>query len=332
MNLRTLKYFVAIADAGSFTGAAAAIPIAQPALTRQMRELEIDLGVKLLERRPRGVVLTAAGATFYASARRILAEAARVRKTLNRAQFAGKAAVTIGAPPTLAGLLLPGLLETCSHTLEGIELRTREAFTPVLLEWLERGVIDMAIVTNPDGGRALSFQPLLSEPFALVSNRDMGYGELVQVRQLARIPLLMTSLHRGIVEQQLRILGLSLNVHWEIDSVDSIRQLVCRGQWATIMPISVFKDVAEPARLTVSEISSVQLNRQLALATRADAPPTPAISLVQELIEGEFDRLTQDGRFSFKASPWSQTADGDPSHSNMEKVELSIGPDDSPKP
>jgi LysR family nitrogen assimilation transcriptional regulator len=320
MNLRTLKYFVAIADAGSFTGAASAIPIAQPALTRQMRDLEVELGVQLLERRPRGVVLTAAGATFYASARRILAEAARVREKLAHSQFSGKAAVTIGAPPTLAGLLLPGLLQTCSHTLEGIELKSREAFTPVLLEWLERGVIDMAIVTNPSGGLGLSFQPLLSEPFALVSNRDMGYGELVQVRQLARIPLLMTSLHRGIVEQQLRILGQTLNVHWEIDSVDAIRQLVCSGHWATIMPISVFKDVAEPARVTVSEISSVQLNRHLALATRADAPTTPAMSLVQELIEGEFDRLSQDGRFSFKASPTPQAPAAELSHSNMGKL------------
>jgi LysR family nitrogen assimilation transcriptional regulator len=302
MNLRTLKYFIAIADAGSFTGAASTVAIAQPALTRQMRELETELGVQLLERRPRGVVLTSAGATFYASARRILAEAARVREKLARSQFAGKAAVTIGAPPTLARLLLPGLLETCSHTLEGIELKSREAFTPVLLEWLERGVIDMAVVTNPEGGRALSFQPLLSEPFALVSHRDMGLGELVQIHQIARIPLLMTSLHRGIVEEQLRILGQSLNVHWEIDSVDAIRELVCRGQWATIMPISVFKDVTEPARLTLSEISSVQLNRHLALATRADSSATPAVSLVQQLIEGEFDRLSQDGRFSFKAS------------------------------
>jgi hypothetical protein len=72
------------------------------------------------------------------------------------------------------------------------------------------------------------------------------------------------------------------------------------------MPISVFKDVAESARLTLSEISSIQLNRHLALATRADAPATPAVSLVQELIEGEFDRLSQEGRFSFKASPCAQ--------------------------
>jgi len=72
--------------------------------------------VQLLERRPRGVVLTPAGATFYASARRILAEASRVRDKLARSHFAGKPAVTIGVPPTLAGLLLPGCWRPAPHT------------------------------------------------------------------------------------------------------------------------------------------------------------------------------------------------------------------------
>jgi LysR family nitrogen assimilation transcriptional regulator len=303
MNLRTLRYFVAIADAGSFTGASSAISIAQPALTRQMRELEAELGVQLLQRRPRGVVLTQAGATFYGSARRILAEMSRVREKLALSQQAARSAVTLGAPPTLARLLLPGLLENCAHTLQGIQLRTREAFTPALLDNLERGAIDMAVVTNPEPGRALTFQPLLSEPFALVSHRGMGLGPLAPVDQLARLPLLMTSLHRGLVERQLLPLGKSVNVHWEIDSVDAIRELVCRGQWATIMPVSVFKDVAEAEVLVMSEISGVQLNRQLVLATRVDPRPTPAAALVQELIEGEFDRLAREGRFSFAASP-----------------------------
>ena len=302
MNLRTLKYFVAIADAGSLTGAAAAIAIAQPSLTRQMRDLEAELGVQLLQRHSRGVVLTPAGATLYGSAHRILAEAARVREKLARSQEAGKATVNFGSPPTLARLLLPGLIEHCAHTLDGIELRTREAFTPVLLDWLERGIIDMAVVTNPEGGRALSLLPILSEPFALFSHQSMGRGQMVLVDQLARIPLLMTTLHRGIVERQLLALGKSLNVQWEIDSVDAIRELVCRGRCATIMPISVFKDVPDSAQLVMSEISGVQLNRQLVLATRTDPRPTPAVSLVQELVEVEFESLSRDGRFSLRSA------------------------------
>jgi LysR family nitrogen assimilation transcriptional regulator len=299
MNLRTLKYFVAIAEAGSLTAAANAIPIAQPALTRQIHELEVDLGVQLFQRVPRGVLLTPAGATFYESAQRILAEAARLREKLARDQVDQKSTVGLGAPPTLARLLLPGLFENCANTLKGIELRTREAFSPALLDLLERGVIDMAVVTNPEAGRPISLRPLLTEPFALISHETMGIAPVVLASQLGRIPLLLTSLHRGIVERQLLVHGRRLNVRSEIDSVDTIRELVSRGRWATIMPVSVFKDIAQPNHLVMSEISGVQLNRQLVLATRLDPRPAAALSLVGELVDGEFSRLAQRGIFSF---------------------------------
>ncbi len=300
MHLRTLRYFVTVADSGSLTAAAAAIPIAQPALTRQMRELESELGVQLLQRLPRGVRLTQAGVTVYESAQRMLAEEARLRPTLARSQPAVKATVVLGAPPTLARVLLPGLFENCMRLLQDVTLRTREAFTPALLDWLERGIVDMAVVTNPESGRALTLQPLVAEPFALVSHPSMRIGPVVMPHQLARIPLLMTSLHRAIVERQLLLLGKSLNVQAEIDSVDSIRELVSRGRWATIMPVSVFKEGGQPpTRVVMSEISGVQLHRQLVLATRRDPQPGPALSQVQELLDAEFSRLSRQGAFSF---------------------------------
>ena len=302
MNLRTLRYFVAVVDAGSLTAASAAIAIAQPALTRQMRELEHEMGVQLLHRLPRGVRLTQAGVTFYESAQRMLAESARLTQKLARNQGSTQATVALGVPPTLARLLLPGVFETCVDTLEEVVLRTREAFTPALLEWLERGIIDLAVVTNPDPGRPLIFQPLLAEPFALVSHASMRIGPIVQIHQLTRIPLLMTSLHRGVVERQLASLGKEIKVQSEIDSVDSIRELVSRGRWATIMPVSVFKEGEPLAGIVMSEISGVQLNRQLALAMRLETRPSVALSLVQELVTAEFARLTRRGVFSFGAA------------------------------
>lgn len=303
MNLRRLRHFILVADTGSLTAAAAAIPIAQPALTRQMRELEEEMGVALLQRLPRGVRLTQAGVSFYESAQLMLAEAARLAQKLARAQASTQATVVLGVSPTLAGLLLPGLFETCMNTLDGVVLRTREAFTPQLLDWLERGVIDMAIVTNPAAGRALALQPLLAEPFALVSHEGLRIGPTVMLHQLSRIPLLMTSLHRGIVERQLALLGRELQVQAEIDSVDAIRELVFRGRWATIMPVSVFKDVLAPARILLSEISGVQLNRQLVLARRLEAKVPAALTLVHELVDAEFSRLARHGAFSFDPTP-----------------------------
>ena len=303
MNLRALRYFVAIADAGSLTAAAAAVSVAQPALTRQLRELEADLGVQLLLRLPRGVRLTPAGVTLYESAQRMLAEAARVRQLLaSRSHTDQKSAVVLGASPTLTRVLLPGVFESCLGAVSGIQLRAREAFTPALLDWLERGVIDMAIVTNPEPGRPLSLYPLLGEPFALVSHPSLKIGPVVSVRQLANIPLLMTTLHHKLVDRQLLPLGARLRLLAEIDSVDSIRELVLRGPRATLMPISVFKEPAAAKGVVISEISGVQLNRLLVLATRFENWDSSPQLALKEIIESEFARLARKGTFSFSSA------------------------------
>jgi LysR family transcriptional regulator, nitrogen assimilation regulatory protein len=302
LNLKTLRYFLAVADEGSFTAAATAVSIAQPALTRQIRELESELGVELLLRLPRGVRLTQAGVTFYESCQKILAESRRVKLQLADKHDNSEATVVLGASPTLARVLIPGLFESCQRSVAGLHLKAREAFTPALLDWLELGVIDMAIVTNPDTGRALSLHPLLGEPFALVSSASLKIGPIVSLNQLARIPLLMTTLHRRIVGQQLAPLGGHLKVVAEIDSVDSIRELVLSGEWATLMPISVFKQPKISEDIVISEVSGVQLNRLLVLATRLGSKDIVAVPAMQKMIELEFARLTQQGVFSFTSA------------------------------
>ncbi len=299
MNLRALRYFVAIADAGSLTAAAAAISVAQPALTRQLRELEADLGATLFHRMPRGVRLTQAGVTLYESAQRILGETQRVRQRLARKPADKRSTIVLGVPPTLSRVLLPGLFEHCLRSLKDVELRSREAFTPELLDWLERGVVDMAVVTNPDIGLPLSLQPLLGEPFALVSNRSLGLGPIVSLAQLSKVPLLMTSLHRDLVERQLLPMGKTLNIQAVLDSVDSIRALVQTRSWATIMPVSVFKGVGESEQVVMSQITGIQLNRLLVLATRLEPEGKVALPVMQEMIEAEFSRLMREGMFNF---------------------------------
>ncbi|MBS3997112.1 MAG: LysR family transcriptional regulator [Hydrogenophaga sp.] len=299
MNLRTLRYFVAVADAGSLTAAAAAIPIAQPALTRQVRELEAQLGVPLFNRLPRGVRLTQAGVILYESAQRILQEADQLRQRLARQLDGTRSTVVLGVPPTLSRIMLPGLFEQCLATLPDLELKTREAFTPTLLDWLERGLIDMAVVTNPESGRALNLTPLLGEPFTLVTPARMHMPPTVSLAQLERLPLLMTTLHHDLVEKQLRPLGKRLPVRALIDSVDSIREMVALGNWATIMPVSVFKDAG--ADLVMSEITGVQINRLLVLACRREPQNDRAMRLIEEMVEQQFRRLIADGVFSLYA-------------------------------
>jgi LysR family nitrogen assimilation transcriptional regulator len=299
MNLRTLRYFVAIADAGSLTAAAASVSIAQPALTRQMHDLEAELGVKLFQRGARGVRLTPDGATLYESAGRMLAEAARVRLLLGGEGADQSATVVLGVTPTLTRVLLPGVFERCHRHLAGVRLVVREAFTPQLVEGLERGLVDMAVVTNPAPHRALALQPLLVEPFALIAPASRGLPASVSLAELAPVPLLMTGLHRGIVERALAPLGARLRIEAEIDSVDAIRELVLQGRWATVMPVSVFKDL--PAgRVTLSQIAGTQINRILALATRMERARGPALGVVNDVVRAEAAKLAEQGMFGFQ--------------------------------
>jgi LysR family nitrogen assimilation transcriptional regulator len=299
VNLRAMKYFVAIVDAGSLTAAADAIAIAQPALTRQLRELEKDLGVQLLHRTPRGVHLTQAGATLYEASCRILADAEQVREQLTgRERRIRQASVVLGISPTLARLLVPGVFEQCRRSPDDVKLTVREAFTPVLLDWLERDVIDIAVVTNPEPGQALTMHMLLGEPFALVTAVSKGLKPVISLTELARIPVLMTTLHRGIVEFQLAPLGGRLIVQSEIDSVDAIREMVIQGQGATLMPVSVFADPRAQNTVTMSVVSGAPLNRLLVMATRIEREKNFALSMLKDIVIAELAELTRAGTFN----------------------------------
>ena len=299
MNLRAMKYFVAIVDAGSLTAAADAIAIAQPALTRQLRELEKDLGVQLLHRTPRGVHLTQAGATLYEASCRMLADAEQVREQLTgRKQRTRQASVVLGISPTLARLLVPGVFEQCRRSPNDVKLTVREAFTPVLLDWLERGVIDTAVVTNPEPGRALTMHMLLGEPFALMTAASKGLKPVISLTELARIPVLMTTIHRSIVEFQLAPLGGRLNVQSEINSVDAIREMVLQGQGATLMPVSVFTGQHAQNPVTMSVVSGAPLNRMLVMATRIEREKNFALSMLKDIVIAELAELTRVGTFN----------------------------------
>mgnify|MGYP000025144310 FL=1 len=121
---------------------------------------------------------------------------------------------------------------------------------------------------------------------------------MVSVNQLARTPLVMTSLHRGLVERQLLSLGKRLNVVAEIDSVDAIREMVMDGKWATIMPVSVFKDFQSEKKVVLSEISGVQLTRLLVLGSRNETQMNSSQVVVQNFLKSEFARLVRLGVFS----------------------------------
>ena len=146
--------------------------------------------------------------------------------------------------------------------------------------------------------RSLALQPLLVEPFALVPPALRGLSSLLSPAELGRIPLLMTGLHRRIIERALAPLDAPLRVEAEIDSVDAIRELVLQGLRATVMPVSVFKG-SPRGKVTISQSSGSQVNRMLVIATRIERASTSAIAVVNDVVRAEAEKLAADGVFGF---------------------------------
>lgn len=124
---------------------------------------------------------------------------------------------------------------------------------------------------------------------------------VIPLAQLPNIPVLITSLHRRLVERQLMPLQTQLQIQAEVDSVDAIREMVISGKWATIMPISVFRGKHAKPNIQISQISGAQLGRLLMLARRMEKREAPALEIVQNLLQAELQRFTRQNMFSFPA-------------------------------
>ena len=171
MELYQLRYFLAVAESGNFTKAAQRSFVAQPSLSQQILNLEEEFGQKLFHRLGRKAVLTAAGKTLLAGARRILAEAEQTLGDLKNSPRLGPK-VVVGAIPTVAPFFLPAILAHCRSNDINFNLQTQENFTRPLVELLLEGKLDWALLSLPLTEPHLLIEKLYSEPLLLAVGAD----------------------------------------------------------------------------------------------------------------------------------------------------------------
>lgn len=167
MNLRDLHYLVALADHKHFGRAAAASFVSQPTLSTQIKKLEDELGVTLVERTPRKVLLTEAGQQIVARAREVLNEVGQIRRIAHRDRDPEAGTLTLGIFPTLGPYLLPHVLGTIRDRFPRLELLLVEEKTAELLQRLREGKLDAAILALPVHDDTLHAEFLFEEPFLL---------------------------------------------------------------------------------------------------------------------------------------------------------------------
>jgi len=281
MNLRQLRYLVALADERHFTRAAAREHVAQPALSQQIRSLEAELGLALVERTTRRVAMTQAGDLLVARARRALAELDAAQDEL--ASLAGVQAgrLSVGALHTMGPVDLSLLLATFHERHPGVELTVREQSSEELAAMLREDEIDLAFlsVTERIQSRGLALRPLVQEELVLVLAMDHRLAgrasvRLAELAQEAFISFRDGARLRELLTSSAQRAGFVPRIALESNESRRIRSLVSHGLGVAILPRSDAEGAG--AAVAVSDLVKPSLTRDVTLASRAERRPSPA--------------------------------------------------------
>ncbi len=276
MELRELRNFMRVARAGSVSRAAQELRLAQPALSRQIRKLEHELGVALFARHGRGVRLSAAGALLLERAEAISHLVHQTGEDIKDDRAAVRTRLSFGAPPGGGKLLVPPFIERFQKLWPNTALQVREGVSSSLQEWLLEKRIDVAVLHNPPPHEALDITPVMSERMLVVAParaRSRGLPATFRIRDLGDLPLILPSIahnNRRLVEQAAREHGVRLRIKIEADSVTFAKALVEKGHGYTILTYAAVQDEVLRKTLTVYPIVRPTLSTQVCVVTLQD--------------------------------------------------------------
>lgn len=313
MDLRTLRYFITVLEAGSLSRAAGSLYIAQPALTAQIKKLEAELGAQLFDRSHAGVTPTPAGVQLYEDARRLLSDADAVRERIQRLPQGPEGSVTVALPFLLASLLMGPLLGALkmSHprirvfVLDDLSLGVRKAM-------LDRRA-DVGLLVDAPQAEGLHCRPVVSEAMYFCGQDHDGSAARmlrppamtqsprpeIRFADAVAQPLVLQSRRfaiRRAVEDAAAVLGLPLNIAHEQDSTRVIRSLYLSGAGFTFTPACALNDQPAPRpNWVVARVTQPDLERTYSLATPAGRPVDAATQVVMETLVGQMKRMIEAG-------------------------------------
>jgi LysR family transcriptional regulator, nitrogen assimilation regulatory protein len=299
MDLRQLEYFVRVAELGSFTRAALQLGVAQPLLSRQVRQLEVELRQNLLTRNGRGAAPTEAGKRLLEHGRGILHQVALAKEDLSSARGELSGRVSIGLPPSLSRLLTVPLTLAFKAALPQAQLTLTEGFSVPMLEGLRMGNIDMALLYNPSSCADLEQTLLHEESLVLISNAaafsasqaGKGLEGNITLQALSRRPLILPSrpnAFRQLLDHEMTRLGVKPKIVMEVDGLNAILSLVQEGLGHAVLPSYTLAHYPKGS-FVVRAITQPKLTSQLMLVRPSQRPTTltqqKAKSLLQLVVQ-----------------------------------------------
>lgn len=282
MDLKQLEYFVRVAELGSFTRAAIALDIAQPALSRQVRLLEVELRQTLLTRNGRGALPTEAGKLLLAHGRGILHQVERAKEELGRVRGSLAGRVAVGLPTSLARVLTVPLTRAFRQAMPDATISISEGLSVAMQESLVNGRLDIAVLYNAQPGADIDIMPLLEEGLVLVQARPLGLLEdpppgPISLHDVAQLPLVIPSRPNAIrmhVESEMASIGCRLNIALEIDGVSAILDLVADGAGSAVLSRNAVINSVRPSAYSVRGIHEPELRIKASLVTSSLRPST----------------------------------------------------------
>ncbi len=307
MELRQLRYFVAIVDHGSLSRAALVLHIAQPALTQQLRALEDELGAQLVHRSAQGVLATDAGKVFYQHAQAILKQVADAKSAVTQSTTRPAGTVAIGVPQSISGALALPLLVAAQQRYPEIELQLTEELTGNLIEQLKAGRINLAVLFDDGQLGTFAMTPLVEEDMMFVCRAGsrsvdaaLPGARRVTLAQAVASTLILPGVQHGVrprIESTARAAGLTLAHVIEINSVAILKSTILADMGATILPVAPLLDDIERGTMLALPIVQPAISRTVTLCASKTIPLTNAAQAVARLVLEVTDELANSGRW-----------------------------------
>ena len=284
MDTRRLRYFINIVDAGSITRAAAALGVAQPALSQQLAVLEGETRARLLDRSPSGVTPTAAGAILYRRAGTILRQIAELELDVRGAdgEIAGR--VAVGMTPTIALAVGFELMRTVAARHPNLRLHINEAGSTLLDSLLIKGEIDMVLTPVRVIADGVESTPIADEGlFVAASTGAAPLAADAGIEAFARLPWIVTSAPnaiRALLDAAFAEAGCKPTIVAEVDSLPLVLRAVEEGLGVSLLPRAVVEAAVRMARVRLTPLANRTLTRTLYLSRRTAPTASPAVAAV----------------------------------------------------
>lgn len=242
MDIRQIQYFVCLYEEGNVTRAAGRLHVVQSALSAQLARLEAEVGQKLFERSPQGMVPTPAGHAMFRLFLPILRDIATAKEEMARLGGEVTGELRVGLLESVAHSVLSTALADYAERYPGVAVRVSVGYSSTFIDQVSAGQLDLAVINRPRHRLALNASPILDEAMVVVSagGNDLGPQSELSLRELGAFPLIVPSKAHGlreVLDRHASAHGIELAPRLEVDALAAIVELVASGRWIAIVPL-----------------------------------------------------------------------------------------------